>query len=156
MTGGSAGNDYGSRLRAGRNSSIMEGNNGATAMAKKIAAANIKLKRAYRAASPTDGTRILIDRLWPRGVKKADAAIELWAKELAPSTELRQWFDHDPERWAEFRRRYADEVRQHRAQFDSLGELARQGVITLVFAAHDEAHNNAVVMRDLLLGRSPA
>lgn len=124
-------------------------------MTRKIAAGNIKLKRAYQAASAEDGTRILIDRLWPRGVSKTDAAIALWAKELAPSTELRQWFGHDAERWSEFRRRYADEVRQHPELFASVAELARQGVITLVFAAHDEAHNNAVVMRDLLLGRAP-
>ncbi len=124
-------------------------------MTSKIAARNIKLKRAYQAADAEDGTRILIDRLWPRGVKKTDAAIGLWAKELAPSTELRQWFDHDPARWAEFHRRYADEVQLHPEQFAAVAELARQGVITLVFAAHDETHNNAVVMRDLLLGRKP-
>lgn len=124
-------------------------------MTSKIAARNIQLKRAYQAASAEDGTRILIDRLWPRGVKKTDAAIDLWAKELAPSTDLRQWFGHDPERWSEFCRRYADEVRQHPEALAEVAGLARQGLVTLVFAAHDEERNNAVVVRDLLLGRTP-
>lgn len=124
-------------------------------MSGKIVAANVKLKRAYQPAAAEDGTRILIDRLWPRGVKKTDAAIDQWPKELAPSTELRQWFGHDPERWPEFRQRYAAEIRQRADLLEPLRQLARQGTITLVFAAHDEEHNNAVVMRNLLLGKSP-
>lgn len=123
-------------------------------MSGKIVAANVKLKRAYQPAAAEDGTRILIDRLWPRGVKKTDAAIDQWPKELAPSTELRQWFGHDPERWPEFRRRYAAEIRQHADLLEPLRQLAQQGTITLVFAAHDEEHNNAVVVRNLLLGKS--
>ena len=122
-------------------------------MSKKIAADHIKLKRAYEPPAPDDGTRILIDRLWPRGVKKAEAAIDEWMKDIAPSTELRKWFGHDPARWQEFRRRYQSEIRQHPNEFDRLRTLAQQGRITLVFSANDEAHNDAVVLKDLLLGR---
>ena len=122
-------------------------------MSKKITAGNVKLKRAYERAAAGDGTRILIDRLWPRGVKKADAAIDQWAKDIAPSTALRKWFGHDPARWQEFRRRYAVEVHKHPEQLNRLRALARQGPITLVFSAHDEVHNDAVALRDFLLGR---
>jgi uncharacterized protein YeaO (DUF488 family) len=120
-------------------------------MNKKVPATQVKLKRAYERPSPTDGARILIDRLWPRGVKKADAAIDEWARELAPSTALRQWFGHDPVRWKEFRERYAAELREHSAQLSALRDLARRTPITLVFAARDEEHNDAVVLRDVLL-----
>jgi uncharacterized protein YeaO (DUF488 family) len=123
-------------------------------MSKNIAPDHIKLKRAYEPRSSDDGTRILIDRLWPRGVKKANAAIDEWMKEIAPSTELRKWFGHDPERWPEFRRRYKSEIRQHAEQFDRLRHLAQRGRVTLVFSAHDEAHNDAVVLKDLLLGHN--
>ncbi len=123
-------------------------------MAAKIAAANVKLKRAYEPPAPSDGKRILIDRLWPRGVKKIDAAIDEWMKGIAPSATLRKWFGHDPARWPEFRRRYLKELQGHPEELVRLRALARQGPITLVFAAHDEAHNDAVVLRELLLGRT--
>jgi uncharacterized protein YeaO (DUF488 family) len=123
-------------------------------MSMRIVAENIKLKRAYDSARSGDGTRVLIDRLWPRGVRKADAAIDLWARDIAPSTALRKWFAHDPARWHEFRRRYSEEIHRHRDRLDELRTLARKGRITLVFAAHDEAHNDAVVLREILLGRS--
>ena len=119
----------------------------------RIRAGNIRLKRAYEKPERDDGTRILIDRLWPRGVRKADAELDRWMKELAPSTALRKWFDHDPARWNEFRRRYAEEVRRHVDQLAQLRALAREGPITLVYSAHDEMHNDAVALRDLLLGR---
>ncbi len=122
-------------------------------MSKSISADHIRLKRAYEPPAPDDGTRILIDRLWPRGVKKTDAAIDEWTKEIAPSTKLRKWFGHDPERWQEFRRRYQSEIRQHPEEFARLRTLAQHGRITLVFSAHDEAHNDAVVLKDLLLDR---
>ena len=122
-------------------------------MDMKIKAANVKLKRAYERPSAGDGTRILIDRLWPRGVKKADAAIDHWAKDIAPSTALRKWFGHDPVLWQEFRSRYAVEVHEHREQMDKLRAVARQGPVTLVYSAHDEVHNDAVALRDFLLGR---
>jgi len=123
-------------------------------MGSKIVAQNIRLKRAYDDVHSRDGTRILVDRLWPRGVRKVDAAIDLWAKDIAPSTGLRKWFGHNPDRWPEFRRRYSEEMRQHRGRLDELRALAQRGRITLVFAAQDVARNDAVVLRELLLGRS--
>jgi len=119
-------------------------------MRTRTAQARIKLKRAYEAPATSDGTRVLVDRLWPRGVKKTEAAIDYWMKELAPSTELRKWFGHDPDRWTEFRRRYSKEIREHRDELERLRDLARHGVVTLVYAAHDEAHNDAVVLREVL------
>lgn len=116
-----------------------------------VLSANIKLKRAYEAAGRGDGTRVLIDRLWPRGVKKSDAKIDEWMKDIAPSTTLRKWFGHDPDRWQEFRRRYEGEIRQHPDQLERLRSLARHGMLTLVFSAHDEKHNDAVVLRELIL-----
>ncbi len=94
---------------------------------------------------------MLVDRLWPRGLRKDAARIDRWMKETAPSTELRQWFGHDPERWQEFRRRYRSELRQHPDQLDELRELVRQGTVTLVFGARDEEHNDAIVLREVLL-----
>jgi uncharacterized protein YeaO (DUF488 family) len=118
----------------------------------KIPARAIRLKRAYLPATASDGTRILVDRLWPRGVRKSDAAIDLWIKSLAPSTALRKWFGHDPARWLEFRRRYAAELRDHPDELAELRARARRKTVTLVFAARDELHNDAVVLRDVLLG----
>ncbi len=120
-------------------------------MSRKIAADCVRLKRAYEPPASGDGIRILIDRLWPRGVTKANAAIDEWMKEIAPSTELRKWFGHDPERWPEFRRRYRSEIRQHPAELKRLRKLAHDGPVTLVYSAHDEAHNDAVVLKSLLL-----
>lgn len=122
-------------------------------MQKRIAAAGIRLKRAYQPPARGDGMRILVDRLWPRGIRKADAAIDHWAKTIAPSNTLRTWFGHDAGRWQEFQRRYAAELRGHPDKLAEIRGLARRGLITLVFAAHDEAHNNAVVLRGVLLGR---
>ena len=119
-----------------------------------IPAANVRLKRSYEKPARDDGTRVLVDRLWPRGIRKADAELDQWAKELSPSTALRKWFGHDPARWPEFRRRYAEEIRQHPDELAQLRSLARAGPITLVYAAHDDLHNDAVVLRDLLLGRT--
>ena len=115
-----------------------------------MAMSNFGLKRAYEPPDAEDGMRILIDRLWPRGVKKADAAIDRWLKELAPSTELRRWFGHQPERWPEFRRRYRAELDRHKDLLDELRGLARRQRVTLVFGAKDEAHNDAVVLKELL------
>ena len=123
-------------------------------MSKRIATANVQLKRAYDPPAASDGRRILIDRLWPRGVSKANAAIDQWDKDIAPSTTLRKWFGHDPARWQEFRRRYANEIHRHREQLDELRACAQSGKITLVFAAHDKLHNHAIVLRDILLGRT--
>ncbi|HWM80471.1 MAG TPA: DUF488 domain-containing protein [Pseudolabrys sp.] len=118
----------------------------------KVPDKNIKLKRAYDPPASADGTRVLVDRLWPRGVKKDAAAIDQWVKDIAPSTELRKWFGHDPERWTEFKRRYTAELRRHTGELDELRTLARHGKLTLVYGARDEEHNQAVVIRGLLVG----
>jgi uncharacterized protein YeaO (DUF488 family) len=125
-------------------------------MGKRIAAANVKLKRAYDPPAADDGARILVDRLWPRGISKANAVIDAWNKDIAPSTRLRNWFGHDPARWHEFRRRYAEEIHRHREQLEELRARAGSGRITLIFAAHDKIHNHAIVLRDVLLGRTEA
>jgi uncharacterized protein YeaO (DUF488 family) len=116
----------------------------------------IALKRVYDEPEPGDGTRVLVERLWPRGLSKERAHVDLWLKEIAPSRELRTWFGHDPEKFAEFRRRYETELASPAGQaaLARLRELAKQGPVTLVFAAHDTEHNNAVVLRDLLLHAS--
>ena len=111
----------------------------------------IAVKRIHEPADPGDGARFLVDRLWPRGVKKESLQLTEWDKDLSPSDELRHWFNHEPERWDEFRRRYAAELRQHVDRFESLRERARQGTLTLVYAAHNEQVNNAVAMREFLL-----
>jgi len=118
-----------------------------------IPAANVRLKRAYEPKDDADGTRILVDRLWPRGVSKVDAAVDQWMKEIAPSSELRKWFGHDPDRWEEFCRRYGEELHQNTELLHQLRSLARQGPVTLVYSAHDEVHNDAIVLRDILLRR---
>lgn len=120
-------------------------------MTAKVPAKNVLLKRAYEPPESGDGTRVLVDRLWPRGVSKAAAAIDHWMKELAPSAALRTWFRHDPERFEEFERRYIAELRDQRAAVMALRALARKGTVTLVYAAHDEVHNDAVVLRKVLL-----
>ncbi len=117
----------------------------------KIAADHVKLKRAYEPPAADDGIRVLVDRLWPRGIKKTDAAIDEWMKEIAPSAGLRKWFGHDPKRWQEFQRRYKSEIRHHPDQLRQLRTLAQGGRITLVYAARDEAHNDAVVLKEMLL-----
>jgi uncharacterized protein YeaO (DUF488 family) len=117
----------------------------------RVPPSNVRLKRAYEPAAVDDGTRILIDRLWPRGISKERAAVDQWMKDIAPSTQLRKWFGHDPARWEEFRRRYAKEVRQHADLLEQLRALARQGQITLVYSARDEKHNDAVELRELIL-----
>jgi uncharacterized protein YeaO (DUF488 family) len=120
-------------------------------MSEKISEKRVRLKRAYESPAADDGTRVLVDRLWPRGVKKTDAAIDYWAKELAPSADLRKWFGHDPARWDEFRRRYSVEVRRHAGELERLRRIARSGMLTIVYAARDEVHNDAVVLREILL-----
>jgi uncharacterized protein YeaO (DUF488 family) len=113
-------------------------------------ASHLRLKRAYEPAAPDDGKRILVDRLWPRGLSKDKAALDDWIKDIAPSTELRKWFGHDPARWAEFQRRYRTELRQHGALLDQIRSLAKTQTVTLLYAARDEEHNDAVVLRDVL------
>ena len=110
---------------------------------------NIQLKRAYEAPAKSDGQRVLVDRLWPRGVAKANAALDGWLKDVAPSTELRKWFGHDPDKWTEFKQRYRKELKDNPA-WDELVALAKKGTLTLVYAAKDSAHNEAVVLKSLL------
>jgi uncharacterized protein YeaO (DUF488 family) len=114
-----------------------------------VSTLQLALKRAYEPAAATDGTRVLVDRLWPRGLDKQHAAIDEWMKDVAPSTELRKWFGHDPERWVEFRRRYEAELADNPA-VGPLRDLVREGPVTLVYGARDEAHNQALVLRDHL------
>ena len=123
-------------------------------MDRPLTASNVRLKRAYEPPEEKDGTRILVDRLWPRGVSKADAQLDDWIKEIAPSGELRTWFGHDPERWDEFRERYRAELAQHSEVLKDLRRRAREGPITLVYSARDEIHNDAIVLRNVLLGRA--
>jgi len=106
----------------------------------------LELKRAYEPKSSADGRRILVDRLWPRGLSKERAGIDDWLKDLAPSTELRKWFAHDPAKWQEFQRRYKRELHEHYDLIDELARLARRRRVTLVFGARDETHNDAVVL----------
>lgn len=111
---------------------------------------DIRIKRAYRAARVSDGQRILVDRLWPRGMARHRLRIAAWEKDIAPSDELRRWFNHDPGKWEEFRNAYRAELEQNPDAVVRLCELARAGPVTLVYGAKDEAHNNAVVLKEYL------
>ena len=109
----------------------------------------IKIKRAYDPPAPADGVRVLVDRLWPRGLKRSEAGVQTWLKEVAPSAELRKWFGHDPARWDEFQQRYRAELTAN-AALRVLRDLVRDNKrVTLLFAARDGEHNNAVVLRDV-------
>jgi uncharacterized protein YeaO (DUF488 family) len=111
---------------------------------------NVRVKRAYDPASPGDGYRVLIDRLWPRGVSRERAQLDAWEKDLAPSTSLRKWFEHDPARFDEFRRRYIEELRPRRTQIAALRRRARAGTLTLVHSARDADHNDATVLAEIV------
>jgi uncharacterized protein YeaO (DUF488 family) len=110
----------------------------------------ISLRRVYEPPIPEDGRRILVDRLWPRGLSKETARIDLWLREVAPSADLRRWFGHDPTRWPEFRRRYRDELAANPAALAVLLDVACRGDVTLVYGARDERHNQAVVLKEVL------
>ena len=110
----------------------------------------ILLKRAYALPTPKDGKRFLVERLWPRGVRKSALPLSGWLKEIAPSTELRKWFSHDPAKWSEFRRRYRAELVAKPETWKPLLEAARKGTVTLVYSSHDTEHNNAVVLKEFL------
>ncbi len=111
---------------------------------------DVRLKRAYEPATASDGYRVLIDRLWPRGVSTERAHLDAWNRELAPSTELRRWFAHAPDRFEEFRRRYVEELRAQRPRLTELRDRAREGTVTLVYSARDSEHNDAVVLGEVL------
>jgi uncharacterized protein YeaO (DUF488 family) len=111
---------------------------------------DVRLKRVYEPSDPSDGYRVLIDRLWPRGVRRDAAGLDEWARELAPSSELRRWFGHDPERFNEFRRRYTAELAGQDSKLQELRRRARNGTLTLVYGARDREHNDAVVLAEIL------
>jgi uncharacterized protein YeaO (DUF488 family) len=112
----------------------------------------IQLRRVYEPPEPGDGYRVLIDGIWPRGITKAAAQLDVWARDLAVSPALRRWFNHDPAKWEEFRRRYRAELLapEHRAALDALAQRARRGTVTLLYGARDREHNNAVVLAEVL------
>lgn len=115
----------------------------------------LRIKRVYEPAEPGDGARVLVDRVWPRGVTREAAALTLWLKDVAPSTALRKWFGHEPARWDEFRRRYHAELEQDQDALAELRELRSKGRVTLLYGAHDTEHNQAVALRDYLLAHRP-
>ena len=129
-------------------------------MTGRRSAPEVRIRRAYDPPEEADGFRILVDRLWPRGLRRDGAWIDLWLKEVAPSNALRQWFGHDPTRWAEFRARYRAELRGSLALESLLAEVARHRRVTLLFGARDVAHNNAVVLQEICAqggrGHTPA
>ena len=114
---------------------------------------SIRVKRIYESPNPDDGFRILIDRLWPRGIKKDDAKIDLWLKEIAPSDSLRKWFNHDSEKWEEFKSRYVKELDQNQDLVAQLARHVRKGTVTFLFSAKDKSYNNAVALRENFLDR---
>jgi uncharacterized protein YeaO (DUF488 family) len=116
----------------------------------------IQLKRVYEQETPADGVRYLIERLWPRGVKKESLHIEAWLKEAGPSTELRKWFNHDPEKWSEFRRRYFAELNQRKEAWTPILETAERGTVSLLYSSHDTEHNNAVALKEYIEGKMAA
>ena len=117
---------------------------------KRGTRAMIALKRAYDPVSHNDGTRFLVERLWPRGVSKTTLRVDAWLKDVGPSTELRKWFSHDPKKWDEFRRRYIRELRSHPKAWQPIVSAARRGRVTLVYSSHDTLHNNAVALQEYL------
>lgn len=121
-------------------------------MASRTRAPDIRIKRVYDAPARSDGKRVLVDRMWPRGIRKADAALDEWLRDVASSTGLRQWFAHDPERWPEFRKRYRAELRTHKAALAALQKQATQRRVTLLYGARDRQFNQAVVLAEMLAG----
>ena len=114
----------------------------------------LKLKRAYDPAAKTDGSRILVERLWPRGLSKAEVHVDAWLKEVAPSTDLRKWFGHDPEKWPQFRQRYFRELDARPEAWQPIVSKARRGLVTLIYSSHDTLHNNAVALQEYLQAKA--
>jgi uncharacterized protein YeaO (DUF488 family) len=110
---------------------------------------NIKIKRVYEKPDEKDGFRILVDRLWPRGLTKEKAAVDLWLKDIAPSTELRKWFNHDPDKWKEFKKRYLNELKENKESVAVLKSYLKKKLVTLLYAAKDSDHNEALVLSNL-------
>ncbi len=122
-------------------------------MTKPAARPALRIKRVYESVEASDGFRILVDRLWPRGITKEHAAVQLWLKDIAPTAALRKWFGHDPARWEEFRTRYLAELRANDDAVAQVFDAAQHGPVTLMYAAHDERHNHAMVLLQYLSGR---
>jgi uncharacterized protein YeaO (DUF488 family) len=114
---------------------------------------NVAIKRVYEDPTESDGRRILVDRLWPRGLTKEKARVDIWLKEIGPSNELRKWFAHDPQKWPEFQKRYMQELKSQAAQLALLRHEASHGPVTLLYGAKDEQHNQAVVLKEMLSGK---
>jgi uncharacterized protein YeaO (DUF488 family) len=138
-------------MTAGRKGGVVSRTTSEEVVHQATAELDIQLKRVYEPPGAADGIRILVDRLWPRGLTKAEAAVDRWIRDLAPSTDLRRWFGHDPSRWDEFRREYARELRERRHLLEEVRSLARRGRVTLLFGARDETHNDAAALREVLL-----
>jgi len=113
-------------------------------------AERIQLKRVYEASSGADGARFFVERLWPRGIKKSSLEIQAWLKDVAPSVSLRKWFNHDPARWNEFRKRYFAELKENQSSWLPILEAASRGTVTLIYSSHDPEHNNAVALKEFL------
>lgn len=122
-------------------------------MTGAIPAGNVATKRVYQKPAAGDGKRVLVDGLWPRGVSKEEARLDEWLREIAPGAELRRWFGHDPGRWDEFQKRYRAQLAGQQDALDRLRRIARSGKLSLLYGARDERHNNALVLKDMLLGR---
>ena len=114
---------------------------------------DIHIKRIYEAPAKDDGYRLLVDRVWPRGISKVDAHLDEWSKDIGPSTELRKWFGHEPPKYAEFKKRYVKELKEQREELDRIRGLARKERVCLLYGAKDEEHNQAVVLREVLLAK---
>lgn len=110
----------------------------------------MKIKRVYEEPDKEDGLRILVDRLWPRGLTKEKASVDLWLKDIAPSTELRKWFGHDPDKWVEFKKRYRSELKENEEKVSLLKDQMKKGIVTLVYGAKDKEHNEALILKELL------
>lgn len=117
--------------------------------------AHVQIKRVYDPPQDSDGCRVLVDRIWPRGLRKEDAKIDVWMKDIAPSTELRKWFNHEPEKWAAFQEKYRTELRQLNEKLDDVRVRAKKERVTLLYSAKDTEHNQAVVLQDVLAGVKP-
>ena len=111
---------------------------------------NIKIKRVYEKPDKTDGFRVLVDRLWPRGLTKEKAAVDLWLKDIAPSTELRKWFNHEPEKWKEFIKKYQIELKENKESVSLLKDYAKKGSVTLIYGARDQEHNEALIIKNFI------
>ncbi|MEO6843954.1 MAG: DUF488 domain-containing protein [Ginsengibacter sp.] len=111
---------------------------------------SIKIKRVYKKPEKADGFRVLVDRLWPRGLTKEKAAADLWLKDIAPSTELRKWFSHDPDKWPEFRKKYLGELKENKESVSILKDKIKKGAVTLLYGARDQVHNEALVIKDFI------